>query len=1223
MTRTGGAPVARANIGAFDSNGMGVGGTQTAFDGSYFLPVTPGTYYVDARAGQDNCTLMDVSYDGQPGSFHFYWNQGRSGELQTVVVLPGQCASADFQMSDAGGGIEGRVTEDDGVTPIANVSVTLYDQTGAWVNGLMNSADGTFMFCGLAPGTYLMDAWPTGSECFIPATYAGLNGNIWQGDNLSQATPIVVPPSTVVSGKDFQLARGGSITGKVTETDGSTPIAYAWVNVYQSDGTHVAAVDSMEDGTYTFSCLAPGEYVLDAEGPDTGCYRARTYPDLPGVIDANDNLANATRVAVSAGGVTSGIGFTLPFGVTAAGKVTEADGITPVAEAQVRILRSDGTYLSETTTQPDGTYSLCARRGTGYYVLDATGPGGACYTAVTYNGLPGNIEYADNLTNATRVYIVAGSTVSGIDFHLPPGSTITGKVTEQDGATPVPKAMLNAYHPADGQWAGGTMTQTDGTYSLCLGPGEYILAAQGLQGTTCYATVTYDGLIGGIWSGNNRAQATRITLTPGATAPNKNFQLPRGGTITGNVTQQDGTTPVANAYVSFYAKAGNFAGSASSESNGTYSVCLPAGEYVAYACPSGAGPYQCETYNGLPGMPWCGGNCANATPITVTADAVVSSIDFALDPLPVLALTLRDPPQPSGTCWTAGSSLTVDWQTTATEGNVYLTLQQDGQYRCYSSSVPVSTGTYTWTLPVTIGDGAYTAQATLTSSCGGTASVTAAVAFCVSGSAAKPVVQITEPAAGAQLAAGSTQTLRWTATNPAGSVNVILQRQGAMTAACSLGSTAMAAGQMTWTVPPYLGDATDYTINLTSYDGSCLIVSAQSPPFAITGTLPTPTLQITRPLPGECVQAGSAQIIQWTVPAGAEGTATATLKQGTTMLCSIGSAAVSAGQMAWDVPLYLGDATDYVIDLTVTLATCGNAPHGVSQPFCITGSRQRPVLNLTAPQSGEVIAAGSTFDITWDVPPDPARYVMIMLGIPSGCGLYGAYSCGLAVVPIADGRYSWVVSRFFESRSDYAIGLCVFDQCGILGPSDCAQSDAFSITGGTPPTPTISVTAPSGNQTWYRGTRQCVTWSVSHPNPAALEGTKVRVVLAPHSGGAPQDLIVVGTVPILDGQLCFTITPDTPEATDYLVAVVLEGDLCTPAIATGSVAILHLPPDLDSDGDVDLADFLKFQDCFNGPNRPPKAACIAPGDADLDNDADVDLADFLKFQDCFNGPNRP
>jgi hypothetical protein len=72
----------------------------------------------------------------------------------------------------------------------------------------------------------------------------------------------------------------------------------------------------------------------------------------------------------------------------------------------------------------------------------------------------------------------------------------------------------------------------------------------------------------------------------------------------------------------------------------------------------------------------------------------------------------------------------------------------------------------------------------------------------------------------------------------------------------------------------------------------------------------------------------------------------------------------------------------------------------------------------------------------------------------------------------------------------------------------------------------------------------------------------------------------------------------------------------------GAYELRWLPAgDTDRDGDVDLADFLTFQGCFNGPNRSP--ANEGCGKLDFDRDTDVDLADFLTFQACFNGPNRP
>ncbi len=70
------------------------------------------------------------------------------------------------------------------------------------------------------------------------------------------------------------------------------------------------------------------------------------------------------------------------------------------------------------------------------------------------------------------------------------------------------------------------------------------------------------------------------------------------------------------------------------------------------------------------------------------------------------------------------------------------------------------------------------------------------------------------------------------------------------------------------------------------------------------------------------------------------------------------------------------------------------------------------------------------------------------------------------------------------------------------------------------------------------------------------------------------------------------------------------------------LAIVTARTDIDVDGDVDLTDFYYFNNCFNGPNKPP--ALSACDRADFDEDGDVDLNDFdTGFQPCFNGPNRP
>jgi len=59
------------------------------------------------------------------------------------------------------------------------------------------------------------------------------------------------------------------------------------------------------------------------------------------------------------------------------------------------------------------------------------------------------------------------------------------------------------------------------------------------------------------------------------------------------------------------------------------------------------------------------------------------------------------------------------------------------------------------------------------------------------------------------------------------------------------------------------------------------------------------------------------------------------------------------------------------------------------------------------------------------------------------------------------------------------------------------------------------------------------------------------------------------------------------------------------------------PTDFDHDRDVDLADYVAFSKCFNGPNSPPAVGCTA--DADFDRDLDVDEEDFAVFQAAFTG----
>ncbi len=60
--------------------------------------------------------------------------------------------------------------------------------------------------------------------------------------------------------------------------------------------------------------------------------------------------------------------------------------------------------------------------------------------------------------------------------------------------------------------------------------------------------------------------------------------------------------------------------------------------------------------------------------------------------------------------------------------------------------------------------------------------------------------------------------------------------------------------------------------------------------------------------------------------------------------------------------------------------------------------------------------------------------------------------------------------------------------------------------------------------------------------------------------------------------------------------------------------------DSDCDGDIDVADFAAFQQCFSGDGAPHAGGSVCQS-FDLDEDDDVDLSDYAQFAQRLGGPN--
>src|SRR5690606_14141049 len=133
------------------------------------------------------------------------------------------------------------------------------------------------------------------------------------------------------------------LSGFVYQTNGSTPIAGAQVSAHTMPWMRAYETQTGADGSYTLM-VAPGIYAIRSFAPN----RAMEYYD-----NAGGDAEKATMVTVGQNPVT-GIDFSLDPGGIIRGRVTAADGLTPLMNVNVGIM---GVW-NGTCTDENGDYQL-------------------------------------------------------------------------------------------------------------------------------------------------------------------------------------------------------------------------------------------------------------------------------------------------------------------------------------------------------------------------------------------------------------------------------------------------------------------------------------------------------------------------------------------------------------------------------------------------------------------------------------------------------------------------------------------------------------------------------------------------------------------------------------------------------------------------------------------------------------------------------------------------
>lgn len=198
-------------------------------------------------------------------------------------------------------------------------------------------------------------------------------------------------------------------------------------------------------------------------------------------------------------------------------------------------------------------------------------------------------------------------------------------------------------------------------------------------------------------------------------------------------------------------------------------------------------------------------------------------------------LTLTAPN--GGEVWSAGSPHTITWSAPLASPSAMLDLFLfQGSNFSPIGSVPASAGSFVWTPCPFIGNATdcFVLARYIDDSCGQIIQDSSDDLFIINGSVTVPTLTLTSPNGGQIYQAGSTHTITWSSTSPAGTVNIMLVRDSQGGSGTQIGSALMSAGQIDWTLCAFLAAANDYRIRLQVDCGATSLTADSGATFTIT-----------------------------------------------------------------------------------------------------------------------------------------------------------------------------------------------------------------------------------------------------------------------------------------------------------------------------------------------------------------------------------------------------
>jgi hypothetical protein len=338
--------------------------------------------------------------------------------------------------------------------------------------------------------------------------------------NISVTGPTVYDPALPIV----------TATGKVTNPDGA-PVPNATIQGSSSQSSSSTQFHSQ----YSATANASGDYtLLMFKGSSSFTVRPPSGSTLGILTQTNIAVANdLTR------------DFTLPASVGVSGTVKGLNGQT-IAGVSVLAYSSSGQFLASTTTNTVGAYSLAIAPGQIRLELSKSGTASNVPSSWTYRRYNLSITGATTFDVNLPVVIVAGGVTDAGGASIA-NATIQANTYQYNSTTQV-ELLSN----------GSVASSSTGAYSFLL-----------FSGNANFLVRPPSGSSSTVLSENNVALTGDVT---------RNFALPQSIAVSG-VVRGIGGQPISGVSVNTYVSStGQFIASTTTNTTGTYTVGVPAGQ---------------------------------------------------------------------------------------------------------------------------------------------------------------------------------------------------------------------------------------------------------------------------------------------------------------------------------------------------------------------------------------------------------------------------------------------------------------------------------------------------------------------------------------------------------------------------------------------------------------------------------------------------------------------